>query len=385
MRRYTYKFRLYPTKEQQILLDKHFGCSRWVYNHFLNLRNEYYLKSKLEGKKKYLGYQHDSKELTKLRNSEDTRWLSEVGAQVLQQTLKNLDGSFGNFSKRGAGFPKFKKKNGKNSFRVPQHIKIRGNKIHIVKFSEGIIFDNHREIIGKVKNVTVRKVPSGKYFISVLVEQDNVFLPKNECVVGVDLGICNLATLSDGSKFDNIRSYKKLEERAKLLHKNFSRAKVGSKGKEKCRKKLAKLYEKITNIRSNHIHQTSRKIVNENQVIILETLGVQDMMKDRRVSKCLADCSLGRLVECIKYKGEWAGRTVKQINRWYPSSKTCSECSYINEKLNLCSRTWECPRCLTVHDRDLNAAQNILQQGLNDLNRQDDGVSRLPQCKTLVK
>ena len=378
---YTYKFRIYPTKEQEIKLAKHFGCVRWCYNHFLDKRVKHYLNTKEQDlEKKSLNYYNDAKALTELKR--ETKWLNEVCAQSLQHALKHLDSGFNRFYKKLAKFPKFKNKSNKQSFRIPQHVKVEDNKLHIIKFKEGIEIKLHRQIEGEIRNATITKNCSGQYHVSIGVQRKIKKLEPNNNVVGIDLGLKTLATCSDGTIFENIRPYRILETRRRILAKKLSRAVKGSKGREKARNKLAKLDNHIRNIRQNHLHKVSHKIVSENQTIIMEDLNVSGMMKNRKLSKSIWDCSLYELVRQIGYKSKWHGRELLQVSRWFPSSKTCSNRGYINDSLILADREWKCPRCETLHDRDFNASVNIKRQGLNECNRGNHGDSCLPWRKT---
>jgi putative transposase len=383
---YTYKFRIYPTPEQEIKLAKHFGCVRWCYNHFLEKRVKHYLNSKEKNlAKKSLNYNDDAKELTKIKHEKEQEWLNEVCCQSLQHSLKNLDSAFNRFYKKLAKFPRFKSKRHKQSFRIPQGVKIENNKLFVVKFKEGIDVNIHRPIEGAIRNATITKNCAGQYHVSVGVQRNIKKLEKTNKTVGIDLGIKTLVTCSDGKIFNNIKPYRTLEKRRRILAKAVSRAVKGSKGREKAKRKLAKLDNYIRNVRLDYLHKISHKIVSENQTIIMEDLNVSGMMKNRKLSKSIWDCSLGELVRQIEYKSKWYGREFIQVSRWFPSSKTCNDCGYINDNLTLKDREWTCPRCNVQHDRDFNAAKNILKQGLNEYNRGNHGDSCLPQCKTLAK
>jgi putative transposase len=245
---------------------------------------------------------------------------------------------------------------------VPQFVEVKENKIHFPKFNEGIKVKLHRPINGTIRHATLTMNKAGQYFVSILVEKEIKPLKKNKNKVGVDLGVSSLATLSNGKKYKNIRSYKNLEVRLRMLNKEHSRREKGSKNKEKSRKRLAKLHCKIANIRNDHLHKASRQIINENQVICLEDLNVSGMMKNRCLSKSIADVSMSEFVRQIEYKANWYGRTVVKVGRWFPSSKTCSKCNFVVESLPLSVRSWECPKCKMKHDRDTNAAINILNE-----------------------
>lgn len=375
---YTYKFRIYPTKEQEIKLAKHFGCVRFVYNHFLDRRVKFYLESKEKDlEKKSLNYNDDAKELTKVKN--ELNWLNDVNSQSLQHALKHLDSGFNRFCKNLAKFPRFKKRNHKQSFRVPQHVEIRGNKLYIVKFREGIEIILHRPIEGEIRNATINKNKAGQYFACIGVQRHILKLPVMEKAVGIDLGVKSLVVCSNGETYPNIRPYRNLEKRRRVLAKALSRTKKDSKGREKARLRLAKLDNYIHNVRQDHLHKVSHKIVSENQTIIMEDLNVSGMMKNRKLSKSIWDCSLSELVRQITYKANWYGRNLVKISRWFPSSKTCGHCGYINDNLTLADREWECPRCKTKLDRDKNAAINILRQGMNKENR-TVGITGIASC-----
>lgn len=356
MSHYCYKYRLVPTVEQQAKLAAHFGCVRFVYNHFLEKRKNQYLKSQ-EG----TSYNKQAGELTALKK--ELTWLKETNSQSLQHSLKCLQAAYNNFFAKRAKFPRFKSRKDKQSFTVPQHVEVKDGRIHFPKFKEGIKLRLHRPLEGEIKHATIYRNSAGQYFACILVEKEIQPLPRKTTEVGIDLGISALATCSNGEVFDNIRPYRNLQRRLRLLQKAVSRKEKGSKNREKARRRLAKCHQRIADIRNDHLHKVSRSIVDDNQVIVLEDLHVKGMMANRRLAKSIADVSLSELVRQIGYKAMWAGRTFLQIDRWFPSSKTCSSCGFIVDKLPLDSREWECPRCGEVHDRDYNASVNILHEG----------------------
>ena len=365
---YTYKFRLYPTKEQETKLAKHFGCVRFVYNYFLNRRIKFYLKAKEQNlEKKSLNYNDDARELTSIKK--EFTWLKEVNYQSLQHALKHLESGFHRFYKKLAKFPRFKNKRAKQSFHVPQRVRVEGNRLYITKFREGIKVKLHRPIEGKICNATIIKNKAGQYFVCIVVKRHIEKYEPNENQVGVDLGVKTLATCSDGKIFPNIKPYRTLERKRRILAKALSRKIKGSRGREKARRKLAKLDLKIANIRKDYLHKVSHKLVSENQTIVVEDLNIKGMMNNRKLSKSIWDCSLYELVRQIKYKCKWYGREFLQVSRWFASSKICGSCGYVNDGLTLADREWVCPRCSMKHDRDRNAAKNILRQGLNQENR----------------
>lgn len=357
MANYTYKYRIYPNETQQVLLNKHFGCVRFIYNHFLNQRVDAYMNQQ-----KTLNYYDNAASLTELKK--ELVWLKEVNSQSLQFSLKCLEGAYGKFFARSAKFPRFKSKKSKQSFCVPQHGKIEDNLLFIGKFKQGIKIVIDRPIVGEIKHITVSKNPSGQYFACVCVEREIKKLPPKNKVVGIDLGIKTLAVQSDGKTYANIRPYRTLEKRLAKLQQWFARTTKGTNLHEKVRLRIAKLHQKISNIRNDHLQKVSWQIVKNNGTIVLEDLNVKGMMKNHCLAKSIADVSLSELVRMIKYKAEWYGRTVLQVNRWFPSSKTCNDCNYVKQDLTLEDREWVCPRCNVKHDRDLNAAKNIRKQGI---------------------
>lgn len=356
--KYTYKFRLKPTKEQKILLNKHFGCVRWSYNYFLNQRKNEYLNDK-----KSISYNKQSAFLTQLKREKETEWLKEVNAQTLQYSLKCLDQAYQNFFNKRSQFPRFKKKNSKNSFTVPQHVTNEGRIIYFPKFKEGIEMIMERKIQGQIKKATISKSPSGKYFVSILTEKEYKPVQKTGKSIGIDLGLKDFLVLSNGTKVKNHRFLKHYEKKLKLHQQHLSRKTKGSNRYEKQRLKVAKIHEKINNSRMNLIHKTTYNLVNKFDKIYLEGLNVKGMMKNHRLSKSLNDVSWGKFIETLSYKAKWNDKNVVKIDRFFPSSKTCHKCGWVNENLTLKDRKWECKKCGKELDRDVNAAINILNEG----------------------
>jgi len=356
--KYTYKFRLKPTKEQEILLNKHFGSVRWSYNYFLNQRKEEYLNNK-----KSITYTKQSSFLTQLKRQEETEWLKETNAQTLQYSLKCLEMSYQNFFNKRTQFPRFKSRKSRNSFTVPQHVKNEGNKIHFPKFNEGIKMIMERNIKGKIKKATLSKTPTGKYFVSILTEKEYTPSVKTNQSVGIDLGIKDFLVLSNGTKIKNHRFLKHYERLLTKNQKHLSRKTKGSNRYEKQRIKAAKIHEKITNSRMDLIHKTTLNLVNQFDIIYLEDLNVKGMMKNHKLAKAIGDVSWSKFIETLTYKAEWNKKEIIHIDRFFPSSKTCSKCGWINNSLTLKDRTWTCTDCGEVLDRDFNAAINILNEG----------------------
>ena len=354
----TFKYRCYPTPEQQVLLAKHFGAKRFVYNYFLNERKSLYLKNKTT-----LNYYDNAKSLTALKQSE-CEWMKEINSQSLQAALRDLDVAYNKFFRKEARFPRFKSKRDKQSFRVPQFVKYESGWLTIPKFKQPIKAKEDRALTGKILFATLSRKPSGKYFVSITVETEHTPYASTDKEVGVDLGIKDLAICSDGTKHPNIRTTYKHQKKLTYQQRQLSKKVKGSNSRWRQRVRVARVHEKISNIRHNHLHQISSHIVRENQTICCESLAVVNMMKDGHHAKSIADASWGELLRQLQYKSEWNGRDFVQIDRFFPSSKTCNKCKFIKDDLTLDDREWFCPVCSSELDRDLNAAENILEQGL---------------------
>lgn len=353
-----YKFRIYPTKIQIDFLNKQFGAVRFIYNYFLNQRDTQFKET---GKSD--SYYAQTKALKLMKGQEEFKWLKEINSQTCQQALQCLDAAYLKFFRKETAFPRFKKKKNYQSFCVPQHFKILEKGIIIPKLKSQIKCKFHREIIGEVKSLTISKTLTGKYFVSILVEQKNEYKQTNEGKIGIDLGIKDFVTLSDGTKYSFSVS-KKTKKLKKLQH-YYSKKQKGSKRKEKLRLRIARIYEKITNSRLDFQHKLSNKLTNEYQTICLESLKVRNMMKNHKLARVIGEASWYSFINMLKYKGKWKGCDVIQIDQFYPSSKTCSCCNWKKENLKLSERSWICPKCGTIHDRDINAAKNILTYGLS--------------------
>lgn len=383
---YTYKYRIYPTEEQKVIFSKHFGCCRFVYNYFLNREKEFYLNNKEDIESKRIKGHNtafdNQKVLTQLKKEKNYEWLKEVGSHSLGIALKNLEVAYNNFFKKKAGFPKFKKKSHNESYHVDNiTLYIKGDRVFIPRIKGGVKIIEHRPLEGKILNGTISKTADEKYFISITVEKEIEVLPVETNKIGLDLGIKDFAVISDGSKISNPHFKKKEVKKLKKLQRALSRKKKGSLRREKCRIKLARLNASINNKKNDFLHKLSSKLINENQVICLEDLNVKGMVKNHRLAESISECSWFEFSRKLEQKAKWYGRTVVKIDRFFPSSKTCSNCGFIKESLNLSERKWTCPKCGINHDRDLNAAKNILKQGLNSLSFGTNEYSRGDEVK----
>ena len=358
-----YKFRAYPDRKQRELLERTFGCCRFVYNHFLSLR-----KQTWEEEQKDLTYKEMSRGLTALKK--EKAWLKEPDSISLQQALRHLEQAYQGFFSGRRGYPRFKRKSSSQSYRtmnVNGNIRICGNSIKLPKAgSVKIVYT--REIRGRILSAAVTRCASGKYYISLQVEEEYVILPNRGGKTGIDLGLKYMYTASDGTKAANPRTLKKHEKRLRRLQKGLSRKKKGSHNREKARRKLAAEHEKVASIRNDWQHKITHHLASENQVVCMEDLNVQGMMGDHRVARGISDVSWYEFGRKMEYKIKDHGGILVKIPRTYPSSQRCSCCGRKNPEVkDLKIRKWTCPGCRTEHDRDINAAVNIRNKGLEML------------------
>ena len=363
------RYRIYPTKEQEVFLNKSFGCCRWIYNYFLELRNKLYDESKQS-----VSCYEMMNLLPQLKKEHG--WLSEVSAQSLQKACAHLDVAFTNFFRKLSDYPKFKSRKSKQSFEIPQFVRIEGNKLYIPKVREGIKVRYRRELGGEIKSSFISRDSAGRYFVSFSVEIKDKELQKvrvsPETSIGVDLGLLEYATLSTGEVIENPKYFTKLKRRLAKAQRQLAKKTPGSNNFNKQRKRVAKVYAKITDQRVNFLHNLTYRLTHENQVktICIEDLKIQDMLKDKKLSRCIADASWYEFRRQLQYKCDWYGINLVIISQYAPSTKLCQVCGHINNGITLADRVWTCPKCGTVHQRDLNAARNIRTLGLEQFYRE---------------
>jgi len=361
-----YKYRLYPNKAQQILLEKHFGATRWIFNYGLEQKIKSYQKDKSQ-----LSCFQIANRLPKLKKQEETKWLKEINAQSLQMSLRNLDNAYTNFFRKQNRFPNFKSKKTKQSFSIPQGNKIdwQNKKASFIKIGKiKIVVD--RQFTGKIIRATISKNLINQYFVSYIIKE-NIKLPKlkkvkEKTTIGIDLGIKTFATLSNGIKIDNPKFLVKSEQRLKVLQRRLSKKKKGSKNRIKAKFKVAKLHNKISNQMSYFLHNFTYQLTHDNQVdtYAIENLNINGMIKNHCLAKSIAEVSWGEFIRQLTYKCKWYGKNLLTIGRFEPSSKMCL-CGYVNKELKLSDREWVCPQCEMEHDRDFLASQNIKRFALS--------------------
>ena len=366
----TYKFRMYPNAEQRQVLARYFGSVRFIYNHYLAERKRQYEETGESD-----NYNAQAKELVALKRTEGFDWLKEINSQTLQQTLMHLDTAYRNFFNHTADFPKFKSRKRGGSFTVPQFCYLEDGYAHIPKFKEGLKVKEHRKVKGAVRSMTISITPTGKYYVSILTEEQFEPMQRTNASIGLDMGLKSLVTTSEGETYDNNRYTKKYEQKLAIAQKHLSRKQKDSNSWERQRMKVAAIHEHLANSRKDWQHKVSADIVGRYDTICIEDLGVKKMeakktkaVKKNHLSKSISDAGWSSLVAMIVYKAGMNDKTVVKVDRYYPSSKTCNVCGWKNNSLELSNRSWTCPECGTKHDRDVNAAVNILGEGLRVLN-----------------
>ena len=357
-----YKFRFYPTAAQEVTLARTFGCARFVYNRMLRVRSDAWYTEQ-----KSVGYHATSALLTELKKEPEFEWLNEVSSVPVQQSLRHLQTAFGNFFAKRAKYPTFKSKHDKQAAEYTSSaFKWDGKALKLAKMSEPLAITWSRTLpkAAKLTTVTVTKDAAGRYFASMLCDDVATAKPEVASKVGIDLGLTHFAILSTGEKIAAPNTFRKNEKELAKLQRRLSKKCKGSANRRKAKLKVARLHAKMADTRRDFLHKLSTRLVNENQVIAVESLAVSNMKKNRCLAKSISDGGWSEFVRQLEYKAKWYGRTLVGIDRWYPSSKRCSDCGHTVKVLALNVREWACPECGVVHDRDINASKNILAAGL---------------------
>lgn len=356
-----YRYRFYPTHDQSATLARTFGCARYVYNWALRLRTDAYYE-----RQERLGYHEASAALTALKQQSETDWLNEVSSVPLQQALRHLDSAFRNFFEKRAKYPSYRKKHGRQAATYASSAfrwDAAARTLTLAKMDAPLDIHWSRDFTGALSTVTISKDTAGRYFVSFLVEEDIQALPVATAMVGVDMGLKDLAIFSTGEKVANPKHLRHSERQLVHAQRNLARKQKGSKNRNKARLKVARLHAKIADQRLDGLHKLTTRLIRENQTACVESLAVKNLVRNHALAQAISDVGWGEFIRQLEYKAVWYGRTLVKIDRWYPSSKRCHACGYINEALALAVRQWACPACGTTHDRDVNAAKNLLAVG----------------------
>ena len=374
--RKAFRYRIYPTTEQEQALTVQFGHARFVWNWALALRKAAYKETG-----KGIGYYELKRRATALKHQAETKWLQEADSQVLQSKLEDLERAYQNFFAKRASFPRFKSKRDDQSIRYPQRFKFDENFTYLPKVG-WVKTKFHRPLEGRPKNITVSKTKTGKYFVSIQCEVGMVEQTARGGEIGIDLGVKSFLATSEGWKRDNPRHLQQAEKRLKRLQHQVSRRIKGSAGKEKARVLLARQHEKVANRRRDFLQKLSTELVGRYGLIGMEDLNVRGMVKNRRLAKAIATTGWGAFRWMLDYKSEWYGSYVHKVDRFFPSSRTCNRCEHVLDELPLSVREWQCPICGTIHDRDINSAINILNETRAGVARSNAGGESVSPGKT---
>ena len=355
-----YRFRFYPDQQQEKLLARTFGCVRFVYNSILRYRTDAYHQAQIK-----VNYSGANAKLTEIKQLPEFAFLNAVSSVPLQQCLRNQQTAFKNFFAGRAKYPTFKSKKHRQSAEFTYRaFTFKGGELKLAKCDKPLAIKWSRQFSSDPTTVTVSKDQAGRYFVSCLCEFEPTLLPVTDKKVGIDVGIKDLFVTSDGFKSGNPRYTAKYAAKLAKYQRRLAKKKPGSQNRLKAKVKVARIHAKISDGRLDSLHKLSRKLINENQVVCAENLAVKNMIKNPKLAKAITDASWGEFTRQLEYKANWAGRTYVEIGRFFPSSKRCSCCGFVKDKLLLDVRSWECPECGTTHDRDLNAARNVLAAGL---------------------
>lgn len=360
MTKRAYRYRFYPTPEQAEMLARTFGCVRFVYNTVLRYRTDAFYE-----RKEKIGYPEASAYLTAMKKAEETAFLNEVSSVPLQQCLRHQQAAFKNFFAGRARYPNFKKKRARQSAEFTRSaFSYRDGKLYLAKSKTPLDIRWSRGLPGEPNTVTVSLDSAGRYFVSCLCEFEPKELPVTPNMTGIDLGLKALFITDKGEHVGNPRHTAKYATKLAKAQRRLSKKKLGSANRAKARQKVARIHAKISDCRQDNLHKLSRRLINENQVICVESLRVKNMIRNPSLSKAIADVGWGEFVHQLAYKAEWSGRHLVAIDQWFPSSKRCSGCGHTLSSLPLETRSWNCPECGAHHDRDINAARNIKAAGL---------------------
>lgn len=374
-----FRYRFYPTPEQESLLRRTVGCCRFVYNRALAIRQEAWTQRQ----EKLSGYDL-IKKITEWKKDPETEWLKEVSNVPLQQAVNNLEVAYQNFFAKRAGYPTFKKKGSGGSCRFTEYgFRIKNGEVRLAKTKAPLDIRWSRPLPENAapKQCTVRLTASGRWYISFLCDVEVEKLPPSNKQVGLDMGITALVTTSEGEKVTNPKTARKYRKQLATAQRHLCRKQKDSKRRLRAKRKIARVHEKISNTRKDQLHKLTTRLVRENQTIIVEDLSIRNMLKNHCLAGSISDAGWGMIRRMLEYKCNWYGRELKVIDRWFPSSKTCSGCGHVADKLPLSTREWRCPKCGADHDRDINAAINILSAGTVDYT--DGGIVRPKRAKSV--